>query len=121
VFGEAGGLTAPAGDNAVTPATANAIYSILVEECGADSAADSRGDFVDYLARPTFLNGGAYEFRFQGSLGFGGKFRMAAGGSRWRVDYYPEDRTPERDAMVERANDRLFKLESRAAEHDRAR
>lgn len=95
-----------------TPDQANAIYDVLVEECGAPLDDDSRVMFGVYLA-----GGGAFpfEFRFQGDLGFGGKFRATADACRWRVDCYPEDRTPERDEMVRRANARLAELEAAAS------
>lgn len=48
------------------------------------------------------------EFRFQGALGFGGKVYFRDG--KWGVYYYPEDRTAERDAICERTNAALAKL-----------
>lgn len=53
------------------------------------------------------------EFRVPGALGFGGKvwFEKVAG-SRYRVyvNCYPEDRTPERDELIARVNERLSSL-----------
>lgn len=74
---------------------ANRVWDILEAECGASPA--GREDFV---VQATLY--GITEYRFMGSLGFGGKF--------WhdmRVSCYPEDRTPERDAMIAKANSRL--------------
>jgi hypothetical protein len=90
----------------VSPATANAIYDILAEECGARG---QRGSFAEWAGRDGAC---LWEFRFQGALGFGGKFRADGRGDHWRVDCYSEDRTPERDAMIERANARLADLEA---------
>lgn len=83
------------------------IISILAQECGADEAALVGYGFLDYLAKDV---GFPYEWRFMGALGFGGKFKADARGGRWRVDCYAEDATPERLAMIERANARLDQL-----------
>jgi hypothetical protein len=76
-------------------------YDILVEHLGAiPSEAEY---FVDVQRR------GCEEFRFQGSAGFGGKLYHDS----WRglrVDCYPEDRNPERDAAIARANKALAVL-----------
>ena len=67
------------------------IYKILVEEVGADPRdADS---FVRHFTSPT-----AIEWRFCGTLGFGGKFYRNAG--RYYVQCYREDETPERRRPV---------------------
>ncbi len=81
------------------------IWHVLVTVCG---ARDSRYDhyaFVDYLdgAHPF-----QHEWRFSGSLGFGGKFYND--GFSWRVGCYPEDRTPQRDEAIHRANQELAAL-----------
>ncbi len=79
----------------------DAIFDVLVEECG------SRGDRLD---RDEF----AYhfpecvEFRFIGALGFGGKVWSDRG--RLYVTCYPEDETPKRRRMIDRANARLAAL-----------
>lgn len=49
------------------------------------------------------------EYRFMGSLGFGGKVWSNRG--RLYVTCYPEDRTPERQAAIDWANARLATLE----------
>lgn len=105
----------------------DAAYTVLVEECGAPDGEWDRTRFVvsvgeqlspDRSSAPT-------EYRFQGPLGFGGKFRTRYGG--WGgerfiayVDCYREDTTPERMAMIGLANERLAELvaQARAAEPD---
>lgn len=49
-----------------------------------------------------------HEWRFQGSLGFGGKLHF--NGMRLYVGCYPEDRTPENDALIDRVNSRLREM-----------
>lgn len=70
-------------------------FDILVEHAGARDGDWQRKGFVD-----AFVNGLTTEWRFQGLLGFGGKFRRNDG--RYYVTCYPEDRTPERDAICEK-------------------
>lgn len=86
--------------------TAEAVYAILVEECGArtDNCGAGQDAFVSYTARDY----DHHEFRFGGSLGFGGKVYVSQ--SQIRVAYYPEDRTPARDKAMLRANDRLERV-----------
>ena len=81
------------------------IFDVLVRECGADE--EARQYFIDYCRQHT----GPIEFRFQGDLGFGGKFRRNSEGMR--VDCYPEDMTEERRQMIVQAN-RRFGLSQRA-------
>lgn len=87
--------------------TANKIYDILVEECGANdnpNASLGRSHFVSMQTCGDQLE----EYRFQGDLGFGGKFWN--GWRSWSVSCYPEDETPERLQMIEKANQRLEQL-----------
>jgi hypothetical protein len=49
---------------------------------------------------------GCREYRFMGALGFGGKFWQQS----MTVTCYPEDETPERRAIIERANAALADL-----------
>jgi hypothetical protein len=80
----------------MTRAQAHIAYNILVLFAGAHP--QDRESFVRYVT-----DGGAYhEYRFQGCLGFGGKFYDSASGPS--VGYYPEDATPERDAVMKRVN-----------------
>ena len=74
------------------------VWSILQKECG--TGRDQFG-FVHSA-------GNFSEWRFQGDLGFGGKIYNKYDGLR--VSCYPEDMTPERKAMIERANERLAEL-----------
>lgn len=83
----------------------NAVYDILVEECQAFE--DSRDHFVYHQTNDKNL-GDMREWRFSGSLGFGGKFRKYP--DRWYVDCYQEDETPERLAKIAKANARLETL-----------
>jgi len=90
---------------AITEAQAAAILAILREECGYLGVHDSRG-FVRAVRYPNEQP--CREWRFMGALGFGGKFRN--NGNRDNtpyVDCYPEHLTPERAAMIDRANVRI--------------
>ena len=81
-----------------------AAFDILVRHCGVRGDAERWNSFEYHSARTT-------EYRFMGALGFGGKFRN--NGNRGGVPYvdcYPEDETPERRAMIERANQELAEL-----------
>ncbi len=86
------------------------IYSVLVTGGASES---QRGNFIAHaeqwlrerLAREHFF---PIEWRFGGDLGHGGKFFCHT--REMRVYYYPEDRTPERDAFVASANAALAPL-----------
>jgi hypothetical protein len=80
------------------------IWDVLAEECGASDA--DRDYFLDWMARDS----PGKEFRFQGSLGFGGKFWS----DDWRVNCYRENETPERTDAIRRANARLATLRETA-------
>ena len=88
------------------------VYDVLVEECGAwprDSDHYVWEQFIAYMERPERW----YEFRFMGDLGFGGKFHRDEqyyDGPRYSVSCYPEDSTPEKEAAIKQANDRLRTL-----------
>lgn len=84
----------------ITEEQANAIYDMLMEECGATEY--WREDFVSSEVE------GCREFRFQGDLGFGGKFRNNGNGVY--VDCYREDVTPETKIMIKSANARLREM-----------
>jgi hypothetical protein len=94
----------------------NRVYDILVEICGARESL--RGNFVDRhepFVDPSSNFASTSEFRFQGKLGFGGKFwvspvRALRNLCPWFVSCYSEDETPEREAMVRLANERLLEL-----------
>lgn len=84
------------------------IYDVLVEECGAHDSGDKRREFAFHFPA-------CREFRFQGALGLGGKvwaehhINVGEISTTWKftVTCYSEDGTPERRAMIERANARL--------------
>lgn len=85
-------------------ATAHKVWDVLVETAGAHER--GRDEFVYHQTRkhpPT-------EYRFQGLLGFGGKFWSER--ARWRVTAYPEDMTPERKTIIEQANAALAELKT---------
>lgn len=96
---------------------ADAIYDILVSECG---ASESWREEFRFRQQSKFCS----EFRFQGNLGFGGKFRrkeelrrvktvvqpVSVWVERWYVTMYPEDAAPARQEAVQRANDALQEL-----------
>jgi hypothetical protein len=77
--------------------TAKLVYSVLIDECGALPSAESAFTLAFTEENPP------REFRINGKLGFGGKFRFPG----MSVDCYPEDHTPARAVMMQQANDRL--------------
>lgn len=81
---------------------ANKIFDLLESIGGAHES--MRSDFVHNHTEAT-----CDEYRFQGHLGFGGKYR------RWKngVDCYREDETPERLDIIKRLNEALQKLQPR--------
>lgn len=87
--------------NEMSEQAARSICRILKEECGA----------TDFMLEGFWRAEGDHvctEYRFQGYLGFGGKFWSANG--RWYVTCYSEDETPERQEMIRKANERLAAL-----------
>ncbi|MHD0644234.1 hypothetical protein ACYPKM_01190 [Pseudomonas aeruginosa] len=82
--------------------TAGEVYQILVEECGAKPSDGPAFQF----AYATADGKPPSEFRFQGSLGFGGKYRHP----EMRVNCYPEDANDARREAIRRANERLALL-----------
>lgn len=85
--------------NEISEQDARAICCILFLECGAtDFMLEGFGPGREDIT----------EYRFQGNLGFGGKFWNA--NNRWYVTCYSEDETPERKAMIRKANERLAAL-----------
>lgn len=93
----------------LTEDQANAVYDALVEHAGA--LEEGRKGFV-YLQ----TNGHLPEYRFIGSLGYGGKFWRMTGIRRgdpdlqWSVSAYREDMTPERQAVIDATNTALAAL-----------
>lgn len=89
----------------ITSVEAGLIFDILKEECGADESI--RSEFVNTVTTEGDPEYWCREFRFQGDLGFGGKFYNS---DRLRVDYYPEDETPERKLAARKASLRIWRL-----------
>jgi hypothetical protein len=81
---------------------------VLVPICGAHGDPDREGFTQAHLdtAYP------CTEWRFQGNLGFGGKFRLRSDLS-CAVDCYPEDETPARRETIQKANSALKELGAR--------
>ena len=88
----------------ITETNAAEVWRILRAEAAASSRAIERDCFILYARGREDVP----EYRFQGALGFGGKVYFREG--RWGVYYYPEDRNPERDAIQERTNAALAKV-----------
>ena len=81
----------------------DAIYDILIRECGAIE--HNRARFREFdLTQPLS------SVRFGGQLGLDGRFAVDAEG-RWYVFCDAEDRTPKRDAKIDAANLALAKLQ----------
>lgn len=85
----------------LTEPEAHAIYDILAKEAGARD-----GDREQFVWAHTMND--MSEYRFQGALGFGGKFWCK---DSWRVTAYPEDENPERWAIILRVNRQLVRLQ----------
>jgi hypothetical protein len=77
------------------------VFDLLVSIGGAHESL--RADFVYHHARETPP---CDEYRFQGNLGFGGKYRRRTN----TVDCYLEDETPERLQIIKRLNEALARL-----------
>lgn len=73
-------------------------YDILVRCAGAEDTTDKRQSFVYHVALADIP---ASEYRFQGALGFGGKFYPSQyQGDPTTVGCYAEDRNPERNQII---------------------
>lgn len=77
------------------------IWGILVNHAGAVDTDSNWVSFRQWFDR-AFEKGGD-EYRFMGDLGFGGKFWLHRRDGMY-VTCYPEDRTPERDTIVDATN-----------------
>lgn len=89
---------------------ANQIYDILIEFAGPINYLTPRDSFVRWFVEDSRYS---KEFRFQGSLGFGGKFWRNDG--RLYVNCYSEDETAGRMAIIERINYELSSLNTTEA------
>lgn len=94
--------TAPGPEAVMAEESLSAIYEILVKEVGANPL-DS-DSFVRHYASPQ-----AVEWRFCGTLGYGGKFYRNAG--RHYAQCYREDETRERRRTIERVNKLLARYD----------
>lgn len=83
------------------------IYDILVAHAGANEY--YRDNFCSYLSQDRSYDHGV-EYRFQGKLDFGGKFRVSYD-DKWCVDCYPEHQTPERMEIIAKVNGLLSNLQ----------
>jgi len=86
----------------VSEATLNRIYDILVKVCGA-----SEGDRDSFVYNQSKRNHPT-EWRFIGTLGFGGKFWRVY--DRIYVNCYPEHETPATRKTIEEANRQLAQV-----------
>ena len=91
----------------LTAEIANKIYDILVVTVGARDDGWTRECFVHSEMKSLIF--GSSEYRFVGSLGFGGKFRRSRYNG-WYVDCYPEDENPARREKLKNANMALKEL-----------
>lgn len=90
-------------------AQAQAIWAILVDHCRARDTEQQRDSFIHHFVdRRAASSLHLDEFRFGGSLGSGGKFYEDD--DRWWIACYPEDTTPEREAVITKVNALLMHL-----------
>jgi hypothetical protein len=75
---------------------AQRVYAVLVDVCGASNDERSQWRFEDAFEG----DHPASQYRFEGSLGYGGKFFFPS----FSVSYYCENQTPEGDETCKRAN-----------------
>ena len=78
----------------------NQVFDLLVKHGGAHESMRSDFVFNHTSANP------CGEYRFQGSLGFGGKYYS----DKNRVSCYSEDQNPKRLAAIQTLNSELAKL-----------
>ncbi len=94
---------------------AAAIWRVLVDHAGANDF--GRENFLHTQTADVRT-----EYRFVGSLGFGGKFRRNrvwigdVCSESWTVDCYREDLTPERQAVIDTTNAALADLRRAVAQ-----
>ena len=78
--------------------TADQVYDVLVTNAGATDHPTNRAMFRHFWDH--HQPGGLDEFRFMGSLGFGGKLWRNARTNECHVSCYREHETPERLATI---------------------
>jgi hypothetical protein len=89
-----------------SPELSEQAYDILVAECAAPEC--GRQAFCEHHNASLHNTDSLSEWRFDGNLGYGSKFKQHNG--QYYVAGYPEDMTPERWAFVRAANRRLDSL-----------
>lgn len=87
---------------------AGVIYGLLVALAGAYDDDGARYSFIRSVCKDDHP---CREYRFQGNLGFGGKFRNNGnnGGVPY-IDCYPEDETPARRAIIDDVNEKFRQI-----------
>lgn len=80
------------------------VWSCVVALGGASEM--RRGEFRSYVE--THPKDFPFEFRFMGHFGFGGKLRLKKG--YFQADYYPEDKTRDRDQKLVTLNHDLARF-----------
>jgi hypothetical protein len=101
VFRGVGVFVGAVGVQAVNYIDSRRIWFILVNHAGAEDTDSNWSSFQQWFDK-AFANGDG-EYRFMGSLGFGGKFWLHHRDGM-RVTCYREDETPERLAVIEDTN-----------------
>lgn len=86
----------------MTGEAAHRVYKLLMVLC------DAPPSLLDSFVSNQTEEFPCPEFRFQGSLGFGGKFYCER--DRWRVDCYREDKIPVRREAIAATNEALEQL-----------
>jgi hypothetical protein len=90
------------------PVPGEIIFDVLEDICRANKT--ERDTFI-FTHKPDHLNSFPSEYRFGGNLGSGGKFYISDRmHSRWYVDCWSNDRTPERDRVIKLTNERLERI-----------
>lgn len=89
-----------------SPDLAEKAYDILVATCGAKE--EGRRAFCEHHNDSPHTTQHLSEWRIDGVLGYGGKFKQHNG--HYYVACYPEDSTPERQACLAEANRLLAAL-----------
>ncbi len=96
----------------LTEQQANDLYDVLVLFAGAHPS--WRENFVHVHTRESYYQFGSTEYRFGGSLGFGGKLRIdphpLPGRAYVYVDQYREDETFQSLAVIHATNLELRKM-----------
>ena len=100
----------------VSERQANAIYTVLVNEAGAEEASTFRQRFVQYLSTDEAFE--YREFRFCGKLGFGGKCNVDVHRRKCSVyvSCYWEDETCERRQIIHRCNSMIKEIMDRGTQ-----